>query len=146
MTEKFNKPKAAPKVVGAKKNIYGQKDEIPTVFSKIINIDFKQEIGFDELAKCLDKCVENIQKWAINNNYFIGHIKVFADLNEKNNVWISTTGDLVNVKKIFEGNIFNTKHCSLNFTAIIFGANEQNLKETVYYCLKDSLKNIDIIN
>lgn len=126
------------------KDIFGKEDEVPAVFSQTYDIDFKDKFTGEQLKEALVKLVSSIQSYVVENSLFIGHIKVFADLNQLNNFWISTTDGTVNIKESHTNNNFNVAHCQLSLTAIIFGTDKETLKTIVINDLNTIFKDINV--
>lgn len=109
-------------------NLYGQPDEVPAVFSQTLQIELKEEVTGEEFKAHLVDWVESLKQWVSQNKYFIGHIKAFVESGEDYRLWLSTTGGEINVKDTSGGKTRKVKHCTVNITAIVFGADEQVLR------------------
>lgn len=108
--------------------LYGELQEVPAVFSNSTSFEFDKEVTGYELQNCLVDWIESLTQWVLQNKYFIGHIKIFAESRENFNLWISTTGKKINIKTSEEYKDNNLKNITINMTAIIFGTDEQTLR------------------
>lgn len=112
--------------------LFGEANEVPAVFSYKKSIQLNKGITGYELSVNLVDSFEAIKLWATQNKYFIGHIKLFIENGESNfDLWISTTGNKVNVKGSIEWEKSILKNCNLNMTAIIFGVEEYILRKII---------------
>ena len=111
-----------------KKDLYGQLQEVPAVFSHTTSFEFAEEVSEDKIQDGLKAWVEDLKQWALQNKYFIGHIKVFAESGKNLSLWISTTGKTTNIKALEDEKNSNIKEITINITAIVFRTDEQTLK------------------
>jgi hypothetical protein len=111
-----------------KEELFGELQEIPTVFSWSKSFDFNTEVSGYELREGLVEWIEDLKKWVLQNKYFIGHIKIFVEGGKNFNFWISTTGKKINVKGSSDELVSNIKNITINITVIIFGPDEQTLR------------------
>lgn len=87
----------------------------------------------------MEAWIETLKQWVAQNNYSIGHIKVFAESGKDLSRWISTTGKTTNIKAIkYEENI-NIQRITINMTAIVFRTDEQTLKSVSLETLNRNL-------
>ncbi|MHC6179930.1 hypothetical protein ACYUJ6_08740 [Clostridium sp. JNZ X4-2] len=117
-------------------DLYGESEEVPAVFSYSNSFEFRNELAGDEIKSIILEFIKDIKKWVQENKYFIGHLKVFVKSENDFNIWIATTGKKINVKELSGQDENNIKHIDLNMALIIFGTDEETLREMV-------LKNLD---
>lgn len=117
-------------------DLFGETSEVPAVFSHKRSIEFSKKVTGNELCTNLVDWIEAIKLWTSQNKYFIGHIKAFAENGENFNLWISTTGNKVNIKGSTEWKKSILKSCNINITAIVFGTTEDNLRKVTLEKLK----------
>lgn len=120
------------------KELYGEVNEVPAVFSYCTSLKFYKEVPPQHLEKSLVDWIENLRLWAVQNKYFIGHIKAFVEGGEDFKLWISTTGKVINVKGSEVKEPSSLKFITINMTAIIFGIDEKDLKLIVLELLQKS--------
>ncbi|MBV7274237.1 hypothetical protein I6U48_15120 [Clostridium sp. PL3] len=120
--------------------LYGEKEELPAVFSYSTSLKFEKEINGSELQSCLIEWIESLKEWVLKNKYFIGHIKAFVeDENHHFKLWISTTGKNVNIKDNDNSKNDSIKTIAVNMTAIVFGTDERVLKKQALDILNKKL-------
>ena len=79
--------------------LYGEEKELPAVFSYSTSLKFQKEVNGDKLQNSLTEWIESLKRWVLENKYFIGHIKAFAEEEAHHfKLWISTTGKNINIK------------------------------------------------
>lgn len=108
--------------------LYGKSNEVPAVFSYSVSLKFDKEVTDYKLQTCLIEWIESLKQWALQNKYFIGHIKIFAEGGKDFSLWLSTTGKEINIKGSKDDQNSNIKNVTINMTAIIFGIDEQTLR------------------
>jgi hypothetical protein len=106
-------------------------EEVPAVFSHTTSFEFVREVSGDEVQERLEEWIEKIRQWVIENKYFIGHIKIFAESEKDLSLWISTTGKKINVKALKSKKDINIKGININMTAIVFRIDEQVLESVI---------------
>lgn len=120
-------------------NLYGESKEVPAVFSYSTSFEFDKKITPHELQNSLMYWIESIKYWALQNKYFIGHIKIFVETAKKFNLWISTTGRNINIKTSEDNLDDDIKSININITVIIFGTDKQTLQSVTLENLNKSL-------
>ncbi|MCH5139085.1 hypothetical protein JMF89_18140 [Clostridiaceae bacterium UIB06] len=120
-------------------DLYGELQEIPAVFSHSVSFELDKEVPGNTLKDCLVDWIESLKLWVSDNKYFIGHIKIFAENNQGFNLWLSTTGNKINIKTSEEYEKNNIKNITINMTAIVFKADEQTLKSVMLENLNKKL-------
>jgi hypothetical protein len=108
--------------------LYGQLKEVPAIFSYSDSFQFDKEVTGYEVKNSLVDWIESLRQWALQNKYFIGHIKIFAENRKKFNIWISTTGKKINIKASDNEGNSKLESITINMTVIVFGIDEQTLK------------------
>lgn len=114
--------------VHSHEELYGELKEVPAVFSYSDLFKFDKEVTGYEMKNCLVDLIESLRQWTLQNKYFVGHIKVFAESGKDFNIWISTTGKKINIKASDNEGSNNLKSITINITVIVFGTDEQTLK------------------
>lgn len=120
-------------------DLYGESKEVPAVFSYTTSFELNKEVTADELQNSLVNWIESLRQWALQNKYFIGHIKIFVESTKEFNLWISTTGKGINVKTSEDNIDNNIKNININITAIIFGTDEKTLRSVTLESLNKNL-------
>lgn len=109
-------------------DLFGKSEELPAVFSRSFQLRSRKPVTGEELKDYLVGFLENLKKWVTEKKYYIGHIKIFAQAENGFSLWLSTTGKDINIKAA--GSMADYKEpYSIHLTAIIFGAEDLDLKE-----------------
>lgn len=124
------------------KELFGQADEVPAVFSESMMIQFKEDVSGQEVKTCLASCIESLKQWASKNKCFIGHIKVFVEGEDCFSLWLSTTGKDINVTSSTRSESHKLNNCTVNITAIVFDTDEQTLSSFIKYALPESFNKL----
>ena len=120
-------------------HLHSAPDESPAVFSASLPITFDNEIPAKELISGLIKYFKTIKQWSNDNHCHIGHIKSFVEDGKNLKIWIATTGKDININGFDnDDKDIKVKTTTLHITAIIFGAEEDRLREIML----DNLKKI----
>lgn len=75
----------------------------------------------------------------LQNKYFIGYIKIFAEGGKDLRLWISTTDKKINVIGQWDDHNNGIENITINMTVIIFASNEQTLRSITLETKKPSL-------
>jgi hypothetical protein len=119
--------------------LYGELNEVPAVVSYSISFQFDKEVTAHEVQVSLVDWMERLKQWVLENKYFIGHIKIFAEGEKDFNLWISTTGKKINIIGSWDEDEKRIQSITMNMTVIIFGPNEQTLRAITLETLKKTL-------
>jgi hypothetical protein len=120
-------------------DLYGERGEVPAVFSHKTLLNLVQEVSGEELGGSLTDWIDHLQQWLHQHQHLIGHIKVFVENGGNFNLWISTTGNKINIKGSTEWQTSRVKSCTLNMTIIVFGIDEDSLQRQTLDYLKKSI-------
>jgi hypothetical protein len=118
--------------------LYADLKEQPTVYSFSKSIELNERITGKELAAVLSCWIEELQGWAHENKYLIGHIKTFTEIRE-GNLWLASTGRGVNTKASEGWDSAVIKSFVLNLAEIIFGPDKTALEEKTMEILSSKL-------
>jgi len=105
--------------------------ESPAVHSMTQPIVFPAEVLGSAFTLALVRCVEGIRDWATQQKYLVGHIKVFVETAQKENLWLGTTGKRINLKASPGWDAAHSEVFQVHFTAIIFGPGDAQVKQVV---------------
>lgn len=109
----------------------------PAIFSETHGLVFLEKLGSEKIQQALTMWVEEISDWANGNAYLVGHIKIFVEGQE--NLWLSSTGRSINIKRSRGWNEWFTDTVNLSVTAIIFGTSKEVLGEIAHMKLQKCL-------
>ena len=110
--------------------------EYPTIFSRTFTVAISHAVSGVEVTSSLITWMEEMKQWTNKNKYLIGHIKVFAENEEKESVWLATTSREVNVKGSPYWNESLILSYTLHMTVIVFGPEKDDLEIFTLQTLK----------
>jgi hypothetical protein len=109
-------------------DLHGELGEVPAVFSCSNSFELKNELTGKEIKNIILEFMGGVKKWAQENKYFIGHLKVFVKSEGDFNIWIATTGKEIDIKELSGQDEIDIKHIELDITLIVFGTDEKTLE------------------
>lgn len=113
--------------------------EMPAIFSQTLTWKFTKEIPGQRLVQHLKDWVQELNLWSRENSYHVGHIKTFITSPPQLNLWLASTGWEINVKGEEKWQDEFIGEVTVHVTAIVFGPQEQELKEVTLNNLKKQL-------
>ena len=105
--------------------------ESPAVHSITQALAFPAAVLGSAFTLAMVRCMEGIRDWATHQKYLVGHIKVFVETSQKENLWLGTTGKLINIKASPGWDTSLSEAFQVHFTAIVFGPEDAQLKQVV---------------
>lgn len=119
------------------------KHPYPAIFSETQSIIFLEKVNSEKVQQALTQWVKEIRDWTQDNEYFVGHIKVFVEGQE--NLWVSSTGRSINIKHTKRWSEWSFDRATLSVTAIIIGTSKETLGEAAQERLKECLNCLNLI-
>lgn len=113
----------------------------PAIFSETHSLVFQEKISSGNIQQALTLWIEEIRDWALGYGFLVGHIKIYVEGQE--NLWLSSTGNSINMKHSRGWEDWFTDKVTLSVTAIIFETSKETLSEVAQLRLQtclDSLK------
>ncbi|MBP1627479.1 MAG: hypothetical protein H6Q00_1954 [Holophagaceae bacterium] len=105
--------------------------ESPAVYSITQAAQFPQVVAGTLVSAALVRCVEGIRDWAAHQRHLVGHIKVFVENENKDHLWLASTGKRINLQSSEGWEGASSANYQVHFTAIIFGPGQSHLEEVV---------------
>ena len=105
--------------------------ESPAVYSISQPLVFPAAVLGSVFTLAMVQCMEGIRDWATQQKYLVGHIKVFIETAQKENLWLGTTGKRINIKASPGWDAALSDAFQVHFTAIVFGPGDAQLKLVV---------------
>lgn len=104
----------------------------PAIYSKQLAYKYAEQVASVDFEASLISAVEKIKEWAVDNNFLIGHIKLYTEnFNDKRSLWLSTTGKELSVKESADWRNTVAKNYEVHLTVILFGVKNDILNTSV---------------
>lgn len=100
----------------------------PSVFSFSREVSPGKIVSGSDIASVLIHLIEDLQQWAVRNNYLVGHIKAFVE-KDGQTLRISATKGTPDIHQSSGWESIEFNFFTLNMTAIIFGPDAKKLSD-----------------
>ncbi len=102
--------------------------ESPAVYSATRSVSCPSEVSGQAFSAVMMRCVAGLRDWAVAQRHMVGHIKVFVENGQNENLWLASTGRNIQMKSSGCWDAGLSQEFKIHFTAIIFGPDPCHLK------------------